>query len=465
MPATTCYLGIETDIMPELAPTHGPDQRPDRLRDGLDRLLASRLLAVPAALLFCLGIAFTVVRIQRHYHTPVSGPSERFGLSDFHNAGYFPGLAFSRGENPYAPAYAESYPVNRELPPYSPALLWLALPYGLAPLPVADAMWVITNLLLTVVLAWVCLRYASLPRGWGALLLASALIFFSRSGHNNLVPGQWAAWMTLATIGAVSFARSRPNLAVACFALATLKPTFGLPLGILLLCAGYFRVAIVGGLVAAAAAGAALGWLLWHDPYAIAHMIGDSHRRHITDQWVDPTYAWLRLDTISLLARIWGTRTSGTAEALVMLVHLLPVGWLLWRHRSDPRDASGGVGDTTLPLILLTIPVCVYHMAYDALLTLPVLAALLAARPVAYARLGAGLRFAMMALLVIPQVNYVTTWPVLTALNIQPGLLRNILASINGTAILLALILLAWHVARQPRDLVLEERERIAPAT
>ncbi len=119
--------------------------------------------AFAGVLLFALVVWATAIRTSRVYHEPQPGPPVAFGMCDFHNAVYLPGLAFRRGDNPYSAAYARAYPVNRELPPYSPLLLLPAALLSLLPLQQADITWFVLNLLLVLVLAVVIIRRLGRP--------------------------------------------------------------------------------------------------------------------------------------------------------------------------------------------------------------------------------------------------------------------------------------------------------------
>src|SRR4029450_12489403 len=148
----------------------------------------------------------------------------RWVLQDFRDAVYYPVVAWLHGGNPYdQDAQARRYPVGQSFPLYLPATLVAHLPFGL--LPPAEAAWgyFATTLLLT-----------------GALSRP-------RAGQMTLPLGQVTAQVGLASYVALRWARSRPLLAGLGLALATLKPTYGVPLAALMLLGrGDMRATAVG---------------------------------------------------------------------------------------------------------------------------------------------------------------------------------------------------------------------------
>src|SRR3972149_6255753 len=100
--------------------------------------LAVRLVGYGAV---ALGTALSGVGGGRTCRDPQAPPSHAEGLVDFHNAVYYPALAYRQGINPYSVAYAEQFPVNRQYPLYSPATLLLHYPFSLLPLAVGNVVY------------------------------------------------------------------------------------------------------------------------------------------------------------------------------------------------------------------------------------------------------------------------------------------------------------------------------------
>ena len=211
-------------------------------------------------LLFALIVWASATRTSRVYHVPQPGAPITFGMCDFHNAVYIPGLAFRRGDNPYSAAYARAYPVNRELPPYSPLLLPPAAVLSLLPLHQADVTWFVFNLLLVLALAAVIIRHLDRPVSVASVFSLAAQ--FLPLGPATVIrylansPCAWCCRRWRRCVGLI-----RPWLSGVALAIASIKPTFGLPLGILLLFRRRWRAAFAGLLLSVLGAAAALGWL------------------------------------------------------------------------------------------------------------------------------------------------------------------------------------------------------------
>ena len=404
--------------------------------EWIGSFLSSKNLLLPAILLFFLTVSFAISRVVALYHVPAKGLSAHFALGDFHNVIYFPSLAFSNGENPYSSKYAAAYPVNRELPPYLPSVLLLGLPFALLPLEVANVAWFSLNLVVTTVLTWAALQYARLPTRCASVLFCTSIVLLSRAGHNNLISGQMASIMALATFGALCFAGTRPRVAIISIAIACVKPTFGLPLVILLFLAGYWRIVFAGVSFAMLLSGIAMMWMALHDPVSLLSSFADSHHAHIQDQWFDARLAWMRIDTLSLLARFLNAQTNGFVELLMMLAHVVPLGLWIGYHR---RQRKNGWDDDWMVLLgLAVIPIAIYHMVYDSLLIVPLWLTLAAASRTICLRMPLWPIQAILFLLAIPLMNYLTIWPVLTIFEIGPGPFRDFLSSINACCLLAA---------------------------
>src|SRR4029453_8153253 len=127
------------------------------------------------------------------------------------------------------------------------------LPFGL--LPHGEAAWAYfaTTLVLTVVLAGLAIAGAGAPVTAAAVLALAAACLVSRAGQMNLLLGQVTAQVVIASYVALRWARSRPLLAGLGLALATLKPTYGVPLAALMLLGRGDVRATVAGVVAATA--------------------------------------------------------------------------------------------------------------------------------------------------------------------------------------------------------------------
>ena len=81
---------------------------------------SSRLWIVTFAAFLCLTAATTFRVVHSHYPGPGQPREAGMGFCDFYNGVYYPTKAFLAKDNPYSEAYAEQYPVSRQVPLFSP---------------------------------------------------------------------------------------------------------------------------------------------------------------------------------------------------------------------------------------------------------------------------------------------------------------------------------------------------------
>jgi len=395
---------------------------------------------VVAAAAFVLAVAAVAVRTHGHLNVP-DDPSvlDRYGLQDFRDAIYYPVVALLDGHNPYDAAdYLHRYPVANPVRLYLPAMLFLYLPLGLLPYGMAEALFFGLNVALVPLLVHHGLRLARVESTAPRVLGLGAFVVLSRPGLMTLFIGQSAVYMTLGLYLALRFARTRPGLAALGFALTCVKPTFGLPLGILLLARGDYRPALVGGAVAAVAsaaaavplAGAAGSFGAWITSLTAASNMGDDAHNVIVQSYV-------RVDAASLLGRLCQVEPSGAAQA-VLLVAVLALGAVAVRKLANSPGSHTAV---SAGVVSATTLACVYHQTYDCLLLLAPLFA-----SVAGTVGSGGRRWLLAALLIVPFVNYFATLTAIGAFGIQ-GLIWRLVASVNAAAVTGAFLLLLREAA------------------
>lgn len=404
-----------------------------------------RILGAELAWGLFVGFAIlTAIRCAAVYHLPQPGEPECFGHCDFHNAVYYPGKGFLAGDNPYSADYARKHPVNRELSPYSPLLFPFAAAISTLPLWLADWIWFGLNLALIPGYAWLVLRYlrnstpTAAETGWW-----SFAILISRPGNSNLTVGQLALWMSLAVLVAVRDADSNPWKAGIAIAAASIKPTFGLPLGLLLLAGGQIRAALIGGILAIA--GAAIpAWGIANSDRDFYQTLANSHDAHSTSANVAPSSAHMRADFVAILGRWWDWLPTATEELAAMLILLAPAMAILFHH----RRTSGR--DRFLLRVLvagLAIVTSIYHDIYDILVILPAFALLLDSTG-GFPWIPRAWRVPLMILLLWPFANYLSTWTVLRHLSTSAGFTRDILVQSSGLCLITAYCLtlfFAWR--------------------
>jgi hypothetical protein len=371
---------------------------------------------------------------------------DAFGLVDFRDAVYYPVVAFLDGQNPYDPvAYASAYPVGNVFPFYSPLTLLVHLPFGLLPFAPSAAAYFLVTVALLVWLAHVTLRMSGYSSSIAMrFALASALVI-SQPGQWDLFLGQCAAPIAVATYGALYLARRRPWAAGLCFAVASIKPTTGVPLALLMLVRGD-RTAVLLGTAAAVVGGATMLAPIVYGAGGVGAFV-TSVRGNYAGFTADPNAAAAtspyRLDVAALLSRPLGW-SIGFGVELALMAGILAVGALaLFRvARRDEDDAR--VLSTSI--VCVTVLVCVYHQSYEAILVAFPL--LMAGRRCLAGDHGASpLHWALFVALVTPAVNYLVMGGLVARMP-TGGLPWLAATSLDGVALLVAfgvLCTFAWR--------------------
>jgi hypothetical protein len=408
--------------------------------------VSDRLRTILAAAAFAAISLVVAVRTERNLIIPGQPAAELFGLQDFRDNFYYPSAALLDGRNPYDYAdYRAHYPIDRPLPPYSPISLLLHLPLALLPFTAAMAADFLANLGLLVVLAILSLRGAGVRTEPWRVLLVAALLVLSRPGHMTLFIGQCSAVMAVACTAALVEGRRRPWLAAIGVAVACAKPSYGGPLGVLMLLRGDLRALLPGSALAAM-----LGLIGAIGPLRAAGGLPellDSVRGSMDVVATDVTFheptSLIRLDPVSLVGRVLGRPPGSLIGAALAIVILGAAGFLMRRLAArgepEPRAVSNSLG--CLAILLAT-----YHQPYDALiLALPAAVLLLTPGPVTMRRV------ALTFLLLVPGVNYVATFTLLERFDL-PRFAWLLISESNGMALILALALgmrMAWERAQR----------------
>jgi hypothetical protein len=204
-------------------------------------------------MLFVGAVGVAVLRVGVLTHVGSLRLSAPYTMNDFHSAAYYPVRAFLEGENPHDRERLKAlYPQVEEYPPYLPFNLVLHLPFGLLPPRAADVTYFLFSALLTLPLSVAALRLAGIPSSLGRVALVAALLLLSRPGHWTLVSGQHAILLTLLCYLALLNARHSPIHSGLALGICMYKPTYGVPLAVLMLASGYARAVGIGVLVAGA---------------------------------------------------------------------------------------------------------------------------------------------------------------------------------------------------------------------
>jgi hypothetical protein len=391
-------------------------------------------------------VALSAARVWRSLHNPAVSSESPTGLIDFHHVVYFPAVAFRDGVNPYSVEYVQQYPVNRQYPPYSPGMFVLNYPFALMPLAVGNVVYFVGSVAMVVALAASALAVCRIPGTLVNVLGLATLVLVSRPGHINVLLGQFTLPIVLGSAWALHLARSRPWLAGVGLALATLKPTFGVPLVWLMFCRRDFRATFAGVAIGGLLAIIGLAPLIANDGLAaVLDSLRESQSLHVADPVVDSETTWTRLDAQSLLGKIIPS-VPEHFEFVITAVCLLAAGAAVWRISRTPR-ADGADSLSTLIICAATLG-CIYHSTYDALLLVVPWIGVAVGR--LHGQLPRLLRPIVWGLLTIPAANYLAARFVTESLGIT-GPAWTALTAVNSVCVLATLVL-AISTALGPRQ-------------
>ncbi len=403
-------------------------------------------MRIAGLLILAAALAIATWRCLSLYGGAAYESDALWALADFRDAVYYPVRALLDGVNPYdTPAIFEAYPVGQHFPLYPPTHLLLHLPFGLLDYRLAGvAYYTLTVTLYLAMLAW-SLRYFGVHAAVGRLLLLTGLLVLSRPGLMNLLLGQPSIVAIAATVLALTSLRNHPGLAVLGTVIALTKPTFGLPLLLLLWALRAYRTAALAVGVSAAINGVIVVPIVHSAGGLSAFVESALFNNFWFHQDTSPLSDYSRVDTLALLSRSLGTALGSAWELAAFPAILLPGA--LWLRRTSGSAAV--LDGPSMLVVTLAILLAAYHQTYDVLLLVLPLAWLLPT----LTRRGARDRtsWVIAALLLTPFVNYLSTHTTVTLLAplIPEAVLTKAVYSINAVALLAAYIQALWRAPQR----------------
>jgi len=405
--------------------------------------------ALAVVLFVCVTAAIGHLTASR-LNVPGVPHSGNAGLQDFRDTFYYPVVSFLEGNNPYDPfSHVRIYPVGNSFPLYLPLTLVVHLPFGLLPFTTAELVYFLVTAALMPLLAYLSLRLCRLGVSIGSVFGLASLMLLSRPGEWNLFLGQCAATMAIATYAAFYFRGRRFWLGAVGVAVASLKPTFGIPLAVLLLAKRAGRTVLAGLLIAAGISTGAAA-ILVHNAGGLAPFwasLGASQLDFGADPQVNPATSDYRVDAVAFVARFLG-HPLGLMGEMGILIGILGVAAVCVSRLE--RVGDGAARFLSASLICVAMLTCTYHQTYDLLLlALPLTAVAMERCPVLTSG-SARIHALLLASLAVPAFNYLVSDSVLSHVRPGGGWWLAV-TSLNGGALIVAFGLyvgLALRVAR-----------------
>lgn len=342
------------------------------MRDKLTVAYVSRRLILSLALPL-IGIGMALFRLS-----DVSEPyfaHAGWAFQDFRAVIYYPTIAFLSGENPYnAAEYVSHYPVYFAFPLFLPAIFIAHMPFALLPITIGTQAYFLLVLGLTTLLSFVSLKSTDLPAKLPAVLVVAGLVLISRPGHSNLLLGQTAVQFALAAYFALYFTGRSKKLTVIGLIFCGLKPTFGIPIGLLLLAQGKLREVALA-VAAAIVLNAPFVFILANREGGLLSLVQTSLSNFpiwAANEHVVPATSATLIDLGSLLARLSSVSPTMISQVLVLAttVGIAAMVGIRCTKCAEPGSRQLGIG-----IALLAVLLSVYHQVYDlVLLTAPFVA-------------------------------------------------------------------------------------------
>lgn len=390
----------------------------------------NRTIAVIASCVFAIGVAAAGARAIVQYQEPGPFDPSAQGMCDFHNGLYFPTRALLRGTSPYGSEYAREYPVARQIPFFSPAILILHAPLAMLPLHVAEVIYFTFSVATLLAIAVLCCRAAGRGGELEWIMGLAAVMVFSRPGHITLFDGYFTFELVLATFVAIHTAKDRPWVAALALVLVSAKPTYILPLGFLLLARGNLRALAIGATLSIVLAALPLGWLAYSESKRMSGTpdlvmgfekirsdVSEAQEVHMNMEDESPVESWTRLDLLASVCKFTGQEPSQLMHLVAMMGLLSVPMWVLFRQARAGND-DGLAGATGALICVMTLS-SLYHQSYDALLLVAPFAGLASGKLSAWRHSSVAKRVVCGLLLLFPLFNYLTTRSILSRLPLE----------------------------------------------
>jgi hypothetical protein len=412
-----------------------------------EQLLKRRWFQIACGIVLCALLAATVWRIVKQYDV-LGGAyvNTQIGMFDFHNGVYQPALGLRNGVIPYSRDLVEKYQVARQAPAYSPFVIASHIPLTYLPLHVAEVVYFLMILAMMAIAAWILIREVRPDLAAYGILPILVVMVASRSGHATLLSGYFTMELVLGTLVALSFAESKPWLSAIGILFASGKPTYALPIGIVMLARGNYRALFGGVGLSIIAALIPLVYLAdLHGWQAIVDSLRTGQEDHLADPTEFPVNTWTRIDLAAVVCK-WLRANPG--EPILILAMLGLIAWPAWKLRQSKTDGdSNGATTPSGAVAGLAILTTLYHHAYDALLVSGATVGLWLSRHRGFQSLKTFERMAIILLATSPGWNMASTEKIIKSLPELP-FLRDALSSFNALALTAAIVWLMLRISK-----------------
>ena len=425
---------------------HSPDLESDSL--PFESITNSKWFTAIAALFLLLGIVFAFGRAYTKYSLPTADFDwSARGMSDFHSM-YTYAKAFRRGLSPYESHDTEELVMSRPSAPFSPLIFFIMWPLSMLPIHLADVLLCMANLAMIGWIARQVFIYAGVKVNRGWWLAVFGFLIISRAGHITLFTGYFTLLLVIGTLMAFEYGKKSPWLSGIGILLASVKPTYFLPLLIILVFRRNYKAAAIGLLFSCAVVFAGLSWLALDSSYSnVLATIEHGHDAFRDDPTEFPINTWTRIDLVGMFAKAIDWNPSKFVYLIAMVALLIPPG-LVIRKIALTENNPSATGLSAF-IGILALLVAIYHHSYDCLLfTVPWLAMVFFGRQtLSYVPRWQQITIGL--LLLVPMINYVATLAGRNFLKLeQYGFAWQSITMVNGVCLTLSLLILMYSAVR-----------------
>ena len=365
--------------------------------------------------------------------------------TDFLSSHYYPVIAFLDGENPHdRDRFLALYPANDPYGPFLPINLLIHLPFALFPPMTAGRVYFAFTVLLMLPLSYLVLRLAELDVNRNRVMAIAGIALLTRPGHWTLLLGQGSVLLTLASYLALLYARRAPIGSGLALTVSVLKPTFGLPLGMLMLARRHIRAVAIGVMLSLAINLPLYAALAAREGGVgrFVEVTSTGLRAAYESVNTNPATSPHRLDPTALLSRALGRPLSSVSQLALAGGMLVLAVIALSRLARVPGRRSD---DLSIAIICLSIALFASHLGYDLLILAAPLAIVVSrGLPEPASALA---RWVFLGLYAVPGLNWLATDTVLAAWQPSPAVWL-LVVSVNGFCVLalfLGYLGLAWR--------------------
>lgn len=345
---------------------------------------------------------------------------QQVGLQNFHNQVYFPVRALVTGENPYSADYVDYHPDSElgnlvAVDPVPPSTLMILSPLAFFQLHVAEIVFILISVLLTILVASMLLRAATdYPPNLGGTLLTAALMIACLPGVNAFVTYPTIMLTLLGVVLAIDNGGRNDITSGIGIVLAFCQPVTGLAMLILLLLRRNFSAVAFGVLLFVALNLIAIGWIA-NNAGGVSQVVEDA--RSVYSNFYSPIVqenvltSTDRVDAWSAVTRLFPQDASVAAAPnlnLIITAGILLLAFVALVAERDATQRSGVISRSGMLIAMVTI--LYFHQTTNALylLWIPVMGLLIDGWRSERA-FSLPMRFILGLLVVLPLFNYFVT--------------------------------------------------------